>query len=605
MASTTLGRWLINDTLPATHQVTGPMTNKQLHDHLVGLAKSDPAAYVRAVSAFKTRGDEVATIEGITVGLDDIRPDRVSRDKVVNQLVTDMAAEKDHSKHERLVIDAQTKLLAQTKLHPGSMTQMALSGARGNVPQLMKIVTTPLASQRPGGGIAPLIIRRSYAEGLTPAEYWTAAPEARANNVATVVSVSQPGEMAKLLIANTATQVITAVDCGTTNGLHLRSDDPHVLDRYLAAPAHGLPRGTLLTPRIIQGLPHGIELLVRSPLTCAATHGVCQTCMGLDEKGKTRAIGVNVGVRAAQALAEPLTQMALGSKHAVLMIREKKLEPQGLKGVRQLLEVPAAFAHEAVLAPGDGVLTRVEAAPQGGHFLWFTDDAAKKPTKLYVAPELTVRVAASTRCEAGDALTDGVPHPVKLATLKGLGAARHHLVAALQRTYAGEGVNLDRRHFELLARSTLNHVRVLDHDPGHPHLLKGEVLNYNAWRDGHGAETRRVPLAEAVGGHLGQEVFHHTFGTRVTPGMAKDLTARGVKDVLVTHALPRVEAVMKPLATNPLLDEDWMALLAHRGLKSTITRAASEGLAADLHGHHPVPAYAFGAELRRGADGSY
>jgi len=597
----TLGQFLVNDVLPDTHKVSGPMTNKQLHDHVVGLAKSDPAKYVKTILALKDRGDEIATLEGITVGVRDVRPLYAERDAIVNEAADAAAKEKNTIKREKIIIDAQNKLLAQTKTHPGSMTAMALSGARGNPPQLMKIVATPLASNLPGRGIGSFLIRHSYAEGLTPAEYWETAPEARANNVATVVSVSVPGEMAKLLIANTSSKVVTQQDCGTHNGVLLRVDDPNCLDRYLAVEEHKIPRNTLITPRVIQQFKsaNDVDLMARSPMTCAATSGVCQMCMGLNEKGHPHAIGTNVGVRTAQALAEPLTQMALGSKHAVLTIKERKLEPQGLKGVRQLLEIPQAFAHEAVLAPADGVVTKIEEAPQGGHFI-FVDS-----TKLYVQPELTVTTKVGTHVENGDSLTNGIPHPAKLAVAKGMGAAREHLVTSLQRVYTGEGVNMDRRHFELLAKSVLNHVRIAESDPKHPEFIRGDVVNYNTFRDSYAKDVERLPVQMTVGRNLGQEVMFYTFGTRVTPSIAKDLQARGIKEVLVSRGVPNIEHVMKPLATNPLLDTDWMALLAHRGLKGTISRAASEGLTSDIHGTHPVPAYAFGAELRNSRDGTY
>lgn len=597
----TLGQFLVNDVLPDSHKVSGPMTNKQLHDHVVGLAKSDPAKYVKTILALKDRGDEIATLEGITVGVRDVRPLYAERDAIVNEAADAAAKEKNAIKREKIIIDAQNKLLAQTKTHPGSMTAMALSGARGNPPQLMKIIATPLASNLPGRGIGSFLIRHSYAEGLTPAEYWETAPEARANNVATVVSVSVPGEMAKLLIANTSSKVVTQQDCGTHNGVLLRVDDPNCLDRYLAVEEHKIPRNTLITPRVIQQFKsaNDVDLMARSPMTCAATSGVCQMCMGLNEKGHPHAIGTNVGVRTAQALAEPLTQMALGSKHAVLTIKERKLEPQGLKGVRQLLEIPQAFAHEAVLAPADGVVTKIEEAPQGGHFI-FVDS-----TKLYVQPELTVTTKVGTHVENGDSLTNGIPHPAKLAVAKGMGAAREHLVTSLQRVYTGEGVNMDRRHFELLAKSVLNHVRIAESDPKHPEFIRGDVVNYNTFRDSYAKDVERLPVQMAVGRNLGQEVMFYTFGTRVTPSIAKDLQTRGIKEVLVSRGVPNIEHVMKPLATNPLLDTDWMALLAHRGLKGTISRAASEGLTSDIHGTHPVPAYAFGAELRNSRDGTY
>jgi hypothetical protein len=74
---------------------------------------------------------------------------------------------------------------------------------------------------------------------------------------------------------------------------------------------------------------------------------------------------------------------------------------------------------------------------------------------------------------------------------------------------------------------------------------------------------------------------------------------------MVNKRLPQVEFVMKPFAMNPLLESDWMARLAHRYLKGSLQQAAQFGETSDIHGTHPIPAYAYGAELRNGPSGQY
>jgi len=597
---TTVGQFLINDVMPEGYKISGPLTNKALHDHVVGLAKADPQKYVSTVLALKRRGDEIATLEGISVGLDDIEPDYEARDAIVRPALAKLDKLKDPGARERVIVETQAQLLAHTKQHPGSMTHMALSGARGNPAQLMKIVATPLATVNPKHGVVHQLIDRSYSEGLTPAQYWLTGPEIRENEVKARISVSEPGEMAKVLVANMISKVVTTTDCGTMNGVKMSIDDGHVLDRFTQAD-HGLPRNTLVTPQLVQQLKarHVDRVLVRSPMTCVAQHGVCQMCQGHNEKGQPHPIGMTVGVRAAQAMAEPLTQMALSSRHGTLTVKATDKAPTGLKGVRQLLEVPAAFRHEAVLAPEHGTVTKVEKAPQGGHYIYL---GAKK---VYAGPDLTLRAKAGDVVERGDALTDGVPHPAKVVGYKGLGAGRAYFVDALHNLYKNEGINLDRRHLELLAKSEINHVRLLDADPDHPELLKGDIVNYNAFREAYQKGSARVQVDDAVGKRLGQEVLHHTVGTPVTPALARDLKAHGVAEVYVNRSMPPVEFVMKPFTMNPLLEKDWMARLAHRYLKSTIQEAAHFGETADIHGTHPVPAYAFGAELHHGAGGAF
>lgn len=598
--ATTLARHLLNATLPEGYKVEGPITNKGLHDHVVDLARKDPETYVRTALAIKRRGDEIATLEGISVGLADIRPDYAAREAVLGPARVAFAKAKTKPEREKIILDAQEKLLAQTKVHPGSMTHMALSGARGNAAQLMKIVTAPLATVHPKDGILPHLLDRSYAEGLTPAQYWLHGPEVRANEVAARISVSEPGEVAKVLVNNMISHVVTQGDCGTAAGIRMRVDDPHTLDRHSQAD-EGLARNTLITPRVVQDLHRrGVAtLLVRSPMTCAATHGVCQMCQGLSEKGQIHTVGTTVGVRAAQAMAEPLTQMALSSRHGTLTVKGSTPELTGLKGVRQLLDIPDAFRHEALVAPAAGVVTKIEPAPQGGHYVWFGAE------RLYAGPELQLLHKAGDHVEAGDVLTTGVPHPAKIVAHKGLGAGRAYFVDALHRVYKGEGQDLDKRHLELLAKAEINHVRLTEADPEHPEFLKGDVINYNAFRDAYSKDTLELPTDKAVGRRLGRDVLHHTVGTVITPSLARTLGAHGVRTVYVAKSMPSVEFVMRPFTMNPLLDRDWMARLAHRYLKASIAEAAHVGDESDIHTTHPVPAYAYGAELGHGEGGRF
>jgi DNA-directed RNA polymerase subunit beta' len=601
MSVSSVGHFLLNDVLPDAYKITGPVTNKQLHNHLVSLAKTEPKLYADTISKLKKRGDEIATYEGVSVGLDDITPQYATRDKILNVASQKLDAAKSLEEKQRAILDAQTQLLNHTVQHPGSMTQMATSGARGNPAQLMKIIASPLAANDNRPNITPFLIRHSYSEGLTPAEFWTTTPEARANNVASVVSVSKPGELNKVLIANMISKVITVHDCGTHTGIHLPVDNPHTLDRYTASDQQGTPRNTLVTPPVLQTLKsRGIhDIYVRSPMTCAATHGVCQLCYGLDERGHAPTIGTSIGVRSSQALTEPLTQMALSSKHSVLTIKERKLEPTGLKGVRQLLEIPQAFQHEAVLAPILGMIDSVKPAPQGGNYIHLGNH------QLYATPELTVTVKPGQHVEAGDVLTNGVPHPAKIVQLKGIGAGREHFVNALSHVYKGEGVDMDRRHFELLARTNMNTVRLVDHDPNHPEFLKGDPINYNSFRDAYMKDGIAVPLDKSVGQRLAKEVFHHTVGTTITPSLIQTFRAHGLNEVHVAPNMPRVEFVMRNFAMSPMMDTDWMGRLAHRYLKGSLLQAAQFSEESDIHGYHPVPAYAYGAEFRQGPEGRF
>ena len=599
----TAGHLLLNETLPEGYHINGPVTTKELHASMVRMAKADPRLYAETITKLKRRGDEITSLEGISVGLDDIAPDYKARDAIMLPAMKafDAASKADKPK---ILIDTQNLILEYTKKHPGSMTLMATSGARGKPGQLMKIVGTPLGVADPQGEIIPWMIHKSYSEGVKPSDYWVALQDARQNHVQGLVSVSEPGEATKLLVANMTTNMVTKPDCGTHNGIQMSIDDSHVTDRFLANDQQGLTRNTVVTARLIQELRArgGVtRLLVRSPMTCAEAQGVCQHCWGLSEQGKLHGIGINVGVRSAQAMSEPLTQMALSSKHGVLMIKPKTLELSGLKGVRQFLEIPKIFKGEAVISPIASKVVSIEKAPQGGHFI--TVKGVRKP--LYAEPRLSVTVAPGDTVEAGDTLTNGVPRPDDVVAHKGIGAGRDYFVKGLHKIYDNSGVNLDKRHFELLAKSELSHVRFADHDDNHPEFLKGDIVHYNAFAKAYEKDSEEVPIEEALNRRLSKEIHHHTVGTLVTPNLIKEFRGAGIKNVSIARHMPDVEFIMKPLAQNPLLDPDWLGRLAHRHLKGTIAQAVHTGQESDIHGYHPVPAFAYGAELRHGPNGTY
>lgn len=593
-----LGEHLVNEVLPLEHQGKGPLTKARLQDILVEIAKKSPEKYPDIVTRLKRLGDEIATLDGVSVGLADIEPDKARRDELLAPFLKDFRTSKDR---ERVLLDAQGAMLTHAKANTGVLGEMVRSGGRGNAAQLMRIVGAPVLARDEKNNVVPWFIQRSYAEGLKPSDAWVAGNEARINAIKSNISVVEPGDLSKILINNMSDKLITTPDCGTHNGLAMAASDAHIIDRYLAVGAGQFTAGTLLTPRIARALPKGGQVIVRSPMTCEAPHGVCQRCQGLDPSGQQHALGTNVGMRAAQALAEPLTQFALNAKHGGRVSSSRGGDSpaaEGIKGVRQLLEIPASFLHKATLAEHDGKVTRVEDAPQGGKYVWVDE------TRHYMTPGLAVRATLGHVVEAGDALSAGVPKPDEIVKYKGLGAGRKYLVDTLYGVYRDAGTDVDRRHLETLARSVLNHVHVSD--PGdETGFMKGDIVSYNRYAAAAAEATRRVPLKDAIGEPLGKAVLHFTTGTRVTPSMRDELMKRNIKEVDITEHAPIVEPFMRPASRTPLLNPDWMARLAHRYLKESLLAGAHRGDVSDTHSYSPVPGYAAGTEFGQGEEGRY
>lgn len=597
-----LGTILVNDIFPEEYRNKGPLTKKNLHDILASIAKKYPDQYPQIVTKLKHLGDELATLEGISVGLDDIEPDYAARDQIMKPASAAFKAAKTRVEKIKVLGDAQDKILNYTKSHPGSLTEMARSGGRGNFAQLMRIVGSPVLATDEKELPIPWLITKSYAEGLKPSELWVAGSEARVNAIKSNLSVTQPGDLSKIMINNMSDKLITVPDCGTHNGISMSSFDHHVVDRYLAKDTGTYKRNTLITPRLSQELhkTHPM-IIVRSPMTCEAHNGVCQKCHGLDSYGNHPTIGINVGLRAAQSLAEPLTQLALNAKHGGrISTREIDTSPTGITGLRQLIEIPGSFLYKATLADEDGTVTKIDKAPQGGTYVWVNDK------RHYIIPDLHPVVKVNQKLEAGDALSDGVPKPDEVVKHKGLGIGRQYMVDTLHKLYTKAGNDIDKRHLEILAKSLLNHVEIQESHDDHDHeFLKGDIVNYNKYLSAMSASQKNMALDDAHGETLSNNTLHFTAGTRLTPSVIEALKKQNIKNVNISTNGPKVEFIMRPATRSPLMNPDWMARLGHRYLKDTILSGAARGDKSDLHGYHPVPAYARGAEFGKGSDGKY
>lgn len=598
----TLGEHLIGAVLPAEYRSSGPLDKGALNRALVDLAKKEPARYPKIVADLKRLGDEVSTLEGVSVGLDDVGPDKKRRDEVMDPFAKRFRAAKDDSDKEKILIEAQGALVNYAKGHAGTMGEMVRSGGRGSLGQLVKIVGAPVLARDEKNRPTPWLIPRSYAEGLKPADSWVAANEARLDAVRSNISVVEPGDLNKILINNMSDKLVTSPDCGTTNGLAMSPTDPSIIDRHLARDAGGFKAGTLVTPQVAGQLKRLESVIVRSPMTCQAAHGICQKCQGLDPSGRIHPIGTNVGMRAAQALAEPLTQFALSAKHGGALSKGGDVEPrlEGIKGVRQALEIPESFLHQATLAERDGSVSKIEPAPQGGNYVWIGEE------RHYVGPSLRVTAVVGQKVEAGDALSNGVPRPDEIVRHKGLGEGRRHLVDLLHGVYKDAGVDVDKRHLETLARSVLNHVVITDAGEDDDHgFIKGDIVNYNRFQHALASAQKKVPLAESVGETLAADALHFTAGTRITDHVRSTLAKQGIQNVVVAPLGPHAEPFMRSASRTPLLNPNWMQRLAHRYLKESLVAGAHRGDVAETHGYDPAAAYAAGGEFGQGAEGRY
>ena len=577
---------LLNEGIPPEYHLTGILDKKSLTKHLTRIAKDHPDLYPDIVHNVKKVGDLMATFEGVSVGLDDITPDYKARDKLIGDAQRDISKLTDDKKIVSRLLQAQSAGLELGTRHKGSLQRQVESGSRGKPGQFLKTVFSPVVVKGANDVPLPYLISKSYSEGLSPSEFWLTAGEARRESAQTQLATALPGDSSKVITNVLNNSIITRPDCGTTNGLEYSSDDSQIVDRYEAG------SNKLITGETIRALHKNKikEIKVRSPMTCLDHPGVCQKCWGYNNQGAAHDVGTNVGMRAAQMLSEPLTQMVLSSKHGGQMARSDEAKLVGTLGFRQLVGIPEIFKDQAVLAEHAGTIGSIIHSPQGGAVVHVGG------TAHYIPLKRTVKVSPGQKVTPGFALSDGIKNPKQVVELQGLGAGRKYMSGSIYDIYKDSGVDIDKRHVELLVRNSLNHVTVTAGDED-GHFIKGDTVPYNSIRShlAGGAQSHTLG-ASLIGKRLGDEYLHYAAGTTVTPEIHDDLKHAGIKSILITNKTATYDPIMKPLEQVPLMGEDWVSRLAHRRIKDTLIRGASESWSSDAHGASPYAAMLYGTQ---------
>jgi DNA-directed RNA polymerase subunit beta' len=246
------------------------------------------------------------------------------------------------------------------------------------------------------------------------------------------------------------------------------------------------------------------KVKVRSPLTCKVQHGLCPMCYGFDlGTGQIVDLGEAVGTIASQSLGEPTTQLTLKSKSDA---RAGKSDiTQGLPRVEELLEsrTPKALA---LLADIDGTIKIIDEKKRvvvritgqkklkkkyelsklqnltvkDGSKVNIGDKIAvadKKEVKAELTGKVKIEgdsltiegikeveieketeslinlmVKDGAKVTKGDQLTFGSVDPKELAQLKDIYAAQKYLIDGVQDVYGIQGIEVDDKHLEIIAR---------------------------------------------------------------------------------------------------------------------------------------------------------
>ena len=216
-----------------------------------------------------------------------------------------------------------------------SVFMYADSGARGSPAQIRQLAGMRGLMARPDGSIIETPIKANFREGLNVLQYFISTHGARKGLADTALKTANSGYLTRRLVDVAQDLVVTAIDCGTDEGLTMspvieggdviESLGDRILGRIIARdvirPGSDeilVPAGTMIDEAWVERVEAmGIdEVLVRSPITCEARSGICSMCYGRDlARGHRVNVGEAVGVIAAQSIGEPGTQLTMRTFH--------------------------------------------------------------------------------------------------------------------------------------------------------------------------------------------------------------------------------------------------------------------------------------------------
>lgn len=542
-----------------------------------------------------------ATEIGASTPLDDYINDSGERQAIIQEydmkvkqiLSKSLTPQEKNRQLTELTSSYNTKMEKQNLaylLSKGSTAaKMAKTGARGNPTQLASGTASPLMSLNAKGELIPVVIKHSFAEGMTPAEHLAMSYMGRGSTVLAQLSTALPGALFKKLSPTVFHEVITTDDCKTHNGILVDvSDKKSLLGRFEAT-----------NNRIIdeEELKHlqtsGVKKVsVRSSMTCEAHEGVCKHCYGLMGNGRMPTIGENVGVIAAQSVSEVLTQAMLSTKHKASVGERKGNKYE--QAANLLLNPSDNFKDEATISQINGKVTDVRPTPLGDTHVFINEKAH------FVPNNQVLKVKVGDTISQGDAISTGTVNPRKLVALRGLGSGREYMAKELRDIYGG---GLDPRHFEIISRNLMKFAEVTH--PGETSLLPGEKVNLAHIIKYLNKDTKEVSIDKAQGGVLAKGVHSLTPGTLLDGNHISELKDAGVNSVHITNSGLRISPIVPGLQTAKLLDPNWISKLSFSRLKDTLQNSAAIGAESDIHSIDPITPYIMGNEFGEGKDGRY
>jgi DNA-directed RNA polymerase subunit beta' len=554
------------------------------------IARDNPDLYPKLMDFMSRKGQEFAYTSGSTLTLSDFEApfDKASLFAPMEAELTAVKSQlkgEDYEKARQIIWDKYREQVDDLmgKSLRGRQTNLGntvLSGARGKPVQLRALAGAAGQYTDYKGRPIPYFSTESFGEGVRPATLLANSFGSRTSVIATKRATADAGDLGKLFFQSANDIMVTMDDCGTTNGILIQQDgDEDPLNSVLLEQVGDYAPGTMVDKAVASAIRKSKKPVhVRSAMTCQAPNGVCSKCLG---KVPTRSgwapIGYAAGTTAGTALAEPMAQNSLDTKHTGAAYTGGARQYSGLKVLRQFLESPENFAERQQLSEEDGTVIGIREAPQGGKYI-VVEGGSGKAREYYTPEYLDAKVKIGDTVERGQELSDGLADVEDVIRLKGIGAGRMYYARRLGKILADSGQPASRQNLEVIARAAVNHAEI-DGSEDVAGFLPGEVASFNEilGKLRPPKSAQHTAPRQAVGKILYTPTLHYTPGTVLTKSMVDEIDSAGIKQIMAGDESLGFSPAMVGLRRSNKRIKDWLARQNTSYLKGNYEEDAGAG----------------------------
>ena len=462
----------------------------------------------------KDQGFKYSTFSGLTISAFDVVASK-QKDEIIEK--SNAEVKKINKQYQRglitnqerfeLVIDVWARAKKEIEkelevyakeLEDNPIFIMMNSKARGSLSNFVQLAGMRGTMAKPSGEPVEIPITSSFRDGLSVSEFFLSTHGARKGSADTALKTADSGYMTRRLVDVAQDIIVREEDCGTTQGVVVSAfkDDKdgiieplydRIMGRYTANKVINpetkeliIDKNELITENIADKIiKAGIEEVeIRTTLTCRTEHGVCCKCYGRNlATGNIVEVGEAVGTMGAQSIGEPGTQLTMRTFHSGGVAGADIT--QGLPRVEELFEARIPKG-KATISEIDGVVSKIEES--SGKFKVYVknDTEVREHITAYGAK---LRVEKGDKLSAGERLTEGNISPKELLAVTDPNTVQQYILKEVQRVYRSQGVDINDKHVELIARRMISQIRIVD--SGDTNFLPSTVVSINKFTEGN------------------------------------------------------------------------------------------------------------------------